>query len=146
MSASLPAARPASTSDQACTEVTAAQISEMVDQFYAAIRNNDRLGPLFDRIIQDNWPMHLERMKTFWRSVLLKSGEYSGRPVPAHMAIADLREDDFRIWLALFEETATALFGKQSANQVTTTARRIARSLWLARFATPHAKTPEYLT
>lgn len=138
-------ARPAPVRDPAFDTVTLTQVSRLVDDFYTAIRNDERLGPVFNAVIKDNWPAHLDRMKGFWRSVMLKTDEYDGRPVPAHMAIPDLHEDDFRLWLTLFEKTARTIFEPAAAAQVTLSARRIARSLWFSRFATPFSKVPDWL-
>lgn len=137
--------RPPRLPDPRFAGVTPEQVSELVDSFYDDIRRDARLGPIFDGVIGDNWPTHLDRMKRFWRSVMLKTGEYSGRPVPVHMAIPDLREDDFRLWLTMFGQTAHRIFGGGTAPHVLETARRIARSLWFARFATPFDNPPDWL-
>ncbi|OXT00361.1 hypothetical protein B7H23_09485 [Notoacmeibacter marinus] len=125
--------------------IEANDISVMVDRFYDAVRHDERLGPLFDGIIQDRWPVHLERMKAFWRSVLLRTGEYHGRPVPAHNGIADLKSSDFERWIALFDATTNALFEPQAAATVQAVARRVGSSLWLARFGSPFNTPPEAL-
>ncbi|AZV80823.1 group III truncated hemoglobin (plasmid) [Parasedimentitalea marina] len=44
-------------------------------------------------------------MERFWRSVLLNTGEYSGKPVQAHLGLADMSGDLFPIWLRLFDDT-----------------------------------------
>lgn len=118
----------------------------LVDRFYAEIRRHPRLGPLFEARLAGIWDMHLERMKRFWRSVLLHSGEYSGQPVAKHNALPDLREDDFMIWLEVFETTTDSLFDSQLSASILTVARRIARSLWLARFGTPFSQAPAWLS
>ena len=60
--------------------INAGFVSEMVECFYATVRADDLLGPIFvERII--DWPAHLDRMKQFWRSVLHNSGEFSGNPM-----------------------------------------------------------------
>lgn len=126
--------------------VTPEQIERLVDDFYGEIRQDPRLGPIFDGVIGDHWDRHLARMKGFWRAVLLKTGEYTGRPVPAHMALPDLREDDFRIWIGLFETVSARVMDGHAAPHVNEAARRIARSLWLARFGTPFSRPPAWLS
>lgn len=126
-------------------EITPEQIAVLVDQFYGAIRKHPRLGPLFEDRLAGKWDPHLEQMNRFWRSVLLHSGEYSGQPVVKHNGLPDLEEDDFRLWLELFESTTATLFEADSAAAILTIARRIARSLWLARFGTPFNKAPDWL-
>ncbi|AKI01285.1 truncated hemoglobin [Hoeflea sp. IMCC20628] len=127
-------------------EISPSEIGLLVDRFYENIRAHPRLGPLFEQRLAGKWDAHLERMNLFWRSVLLYSGEYSGQPVVKHNALPDLQEDDFRLWLDLFETTTATLFGPPTAGPIVVIARRIARSLWLARFGTPFNKAPDWLT
>ena len=65
--------------------VDARFIDRLVEDFYAKIRDDALLGPIFARHIAD-WPPHLSRMKAFWRSVLHNSGEFSGNPMLKHLA------------------------------------------------------------
>ena len=122
--------------------IDTAQISALVDQFYAKVRAHERLGHLFADGMEKDWPEHLDRMKAFWRSVLLKTGEYKGKPVPAHMKLEEIKTDDFRQWLQLFEETASNLMAPEAVPLVLKTAERIASSLWLARNPDPFTKVP----
>ncbi|MEM8688046.1 MAG: group III truncated hemoglobin [Pseudomonadota bacterium] len=118
------------------------QISALVDQFYTNVRAHERLGYLFANGMEKDWPEHLDRMKAFWRSVLLKTGEYKGKPVPAHMKLEEITTDDFNQWLQLFEETASSLMEPEAVPLVLKTAERIASSLWLARNPDPFSKVP----
>ncbi|MCZ4288103.1 group III truncated hemoglobin [Hoeflea alexandrii] len=126
-------------------EISPREIGLLVDRFYGDIRAHPRLGPLFEERLAGKWDVHLDRMNRFWRSVLLHSGEYSGQPVVKHNALPDLEEDDFRLWLDLFEQTTATLFAPPTAAPIVVIARRIARSLWLARFGTPFSQTPTWL-
>jgi hemoglobin len=84
--------------------VDAEYIASFVDRFYAKIRADDLLGPIFGERIAD-WGEHLDRMKRFWRSVLHNSGEFSGNPMLKHMIIPGLEERHFAHWLELFYAT-----------------------------------------
>lgn len=125
-------------------EISPDEIAAMVDAFYAEIRRHPRLGPLFEAKIAGNWGPHLERMNLFWRSVLMHSGEYYGQPVVKHNALPDLQEDDFRLWIGLFDTVVGGLFDPARANAIIAVARRIAKSLWLARFGTPFNTAPDW--
>jgi hemoglobin len=114
--------------------VDRASIGRLVRRFYARIRDNERLGPIFAREITGDWEPHLEKMTDFWCSVILKTGDYHGRPVPAHMKLSDVTEADFDIWLAMFGETAAELFAPDIAAVFVDRAQRIAASLKLAMF------------
>lgn len=80
-------------------------IGGIVCNFYARVRNDQRLGPIFARHSAGDWEPHLEKMTDFWCSVILKTGDVQGRPVPAHLKLKDVREPDFAIWLGLFRQT-----------------------------------------
>src|SRR3546814_17764146 len=59
-------------------------LSRLVDAFYARVRTDAELGPIFNDAVHD-WSEHLEKLMAFWSSVMLGSGRYKGQPVPAHM-------------------------------------------------------------
>lgn len=114
------------------TEVT---IGELVDSFYARIRTDPVLRPVFEgKIAPDAWPKHLATMKRFWSSVMLTSGAYSGNPVGVHRGVPGLERPMFEHWLALFTQTAEDLFEPAPAAAFGVKARRIAFSLELAVF------------
>jgi len=114
--------------------VDRASIGELVRKFYFRVRKDERLGPIFAREIVGDWEPHLEKMTDFWCSIILKSGDYHGRPVPAHLKLKDVTEADFEIWLNLFAETASELFAPETAAVFVERARPIAASLRLAMF------------
>jgi len=114
--------------------VDRASIGKLVREFYAKVRQDQRLGPIFAREITGDWEPHLEKMTDFWCSVILKSGDYHGRPVPAHLKLKDVTEADFDIWQALFGQTAAELFVPETAAVFVDRAERIAASLKLAMF------------
>ncbi|TPK98999.1 MULTISPECIES: group III truncated hemoglobin [unclassified Mesorhizobium] len=126
--------RPAAEQPLAQPGVDRASIGELVREFYARVRSDERLGPIFSREIVGDWEHHLEKMTDFWCSVILKSGDYHGRPVPAHVKLKDVTESDFDIWLVLFGETAAELFEPATAAVFVERAERIAASLKLAMF------------
>ncbi|MES2782869.1 MAG: group III truncated hemoglobin [Pseudomonadota bacterium] len=108
-----------------------AYISNMVDRFYARVQADGMLGPIFAQRITD-WPHHLEHMKTFWRSIMLKTGEFSGNPMMKHAAIAKIDNPEFSHWLKLFAETLDELGGTQAArDRIYGRAEMIAESLLL---------------
>jgi hemoglobin len=114
--------------------VDRAFIGRLVRAFYARVRADGRLGPIFAAEISGDWEPHLEKMTDFWCSVVLKNGAYSGRPVPAHLKLKQVREEDFDIWLGHFRATAGELCPPEVAQVFVDRAERIARSLKLAMF------------
>jgi len=131
------AARERRRADAEAAGVDAQFISDLVDRFYASIRADAVLGPIFARHIAD-WSPHLVRMKAFWRSILHNSAEFSGNPMQRHAAVADagtsLVEAEFAQWLQLFYDTCNTLAAERgmtqdAARQVGERARMIADSL-----------------
>ncbi len=109
-----------------CTEE---EISQLVHAFYAKVRRDDVLGPIFNNQVHD-WDHHLLTLVNFWSSILRGTGNYTGTPMQKHAAMPHLDEALFKRWLALFDETA-----KEQANQAMgvrayASAQRIAQSLW----------------
>ena len=135
-------ARPIVKRESLHPSITADQISTLVDQFYDEVRSNSRLAPLFAENLTSHWDFHLEKMKGFWRSVLLKTGEYKGRPVPVHLQISKIESDDFEEWLRLFSRVSSQVFTAEASVAVNEAARRIATSLWLSRTSDPFASPP----
>jgi hemoglobin len=109
-------------------------IGWLVRDFYGRVRHDARLGPIFAEVVQENWEPHLEKMTDFWCSVILKDGSYSGRPVPAHLKLKQVREEDFELWLYHFRDTAEERCPPGVAATFIERAERISRSLILAMF------------
>jgi hemoglobin len=105
-------------------------IGQLVDQFYAAVRNDDILGPVFETRIED-WEKHLEKLRGFWSSVVLMTGRYKGQPMPVHIAITEISDIHFERWLRLFAETASNICPPDAAALFIDRSRRIAQSLKL---------------
>ncbi len=101
----------------------------MVHAFYASVRKDEVLGPIFDQHI-DDWDLHLAQLVDFWSSILLRTGRYTGTPMPKHVALPDLSAELFQRWLALFRETTAAQPNQAMGNQAYAMAQRIAQSLW----------------
>lgn len=109
-----------------CTEQ---EISDMVRSFYAAVRADEQLGPIFNSSVGD-WDYHLSKLTDFWSSILLGSGRFRGTPMPKHVALPHLSAQLFERWLALFRETTAAQPNRAMGEQAYDMAQRIAESLW----------------
>ncbi|CAH1651907.1 group III truncated hemoglobin [Chelatococcus asaccharovorans] len=110
-----------------------AMIHAVVHGFYARIREDELLGPVFNgAIAAEQWPRHLAKMCDFWSSMLLRTGRYEGRPLAPHLAIPGLGEEHFRRWLTLFQATVRALCPPDVASIFMDRALRIAHSFRLA--------------
>lgn len=116
--------------------ITEALIEELVHGFYARVRRDPDLGPIFASVIVD-WTPHLSRMVDFWSSVMLQTRRFKGNPVLKHNALPDLEPRHFDIWLGLFRENAREVCEPETAEAFIGKAELIAESLMLARFGLP---------
>lgn len=106
----------------------------LVDAFYAKVREDRVLGPVFNAAISD-WPEHLEKLSAFWSSVMLTSGRYKGNPMAAHLKHRQSIDPRmFQRWLALWRETAQETLNDKGAADVIAKAERIAESLQFGMF------------
>jgi hemoglobin len=117
-------------------------IRRLVDDFYAKVRADPALGPVFARAIPGDWGPHLATMRNFWSSVMLTSGRYKGNPVAVHHRVEGIELDLFDRWLTLFDETCRELFDDDLAEAFRGKAMRIAESLKLALFYRPDRPWP----
>ena len=111
------------------TGITEAMIERLVHGFYAKVRLDAVLAPVFDARIRD-WEPHLAQMCAFWSSVALMSGRYQGTPMVKHVQLP-VDAAHFDRWLKLFEETAREFCPPAAATHFVELARRIAASLEL---------------
>ena len=123
--------------------LTERNLGALVDRFYAKVRADDILGPVFNPAVSD-WPEHLEKLTHFWSSIMLTSGKYHGNPMAAHYKhLLRITPEMFTRWLKLWSET-TAEVVPHAAPALQDKAARIAESLKLALFfRLPAAQRPK---
>lgn len=124
------------TATQRRSSIDADGITALVDTFYAKVRGDPQLGPVFEGAIRD-WEPHLETMRRFWSSVMLRTATYHGTPMQKHEALEGLSPELFARWLTLFDATAAELFEPPLAAEFSERAHRIAQSLQLGIFYRP---------
>lgn len=114
--------------------MTEDQLAVLVDRFYAKVRKDETLGPVFNGAVAD-WPEHLKKLTAFWSSVMRTSGRYKGNPMIAHLKhVAAIRPAMFARWLDMWRETARETLDEHGAAAVIAKAERIAESLQLGMF------------
>lgn len=106
--------------------ISASEISDLVDAFYAKVRQDPTIGPIFNAAI-DDWPAHLALLKDFWSTVLLTDRRYKGDPLARHLGLS-LDATHFERWLALFAETAREVMPPAHAAVVIGKSHRIAEN------------------
>ncbi len=104
-------------------------IKLLVNSFYGKVREDELLGPIFESVVQGNWEPHLNKMYSFWQTVLTEDMTYRGRPFPPHMKLP-VEQKHFERWLGLFSETIDANFAGVKAEEAKWRAQRMATMFW----------------
>lgn len=101
------------------------EIKLLVNSFYDKVREDDLLKDIFNNVIQDKWPIHIEKMYRFWQTVLLEEHTYSGSPFAPH-ANLPVNKTHFNRWLTLFNATIDELFTGEKAVEAKWRANKMA--------------------
>ncbi|MGB1296302.1 MAG: group III truncated hemoglobin, partial [Flavobacteriales bacterium] len=108
------------------------EINILVNAFYAKIRKDDLLGPIFNKhIAEEQWPAHLEKLTDFWESQLFRVSKFRGNPTLAHKNVDEahhhkIEQSHFNHWLSIWFETVDELFEGELALLAKNSAHRMA--------------------
>ena len=100
-------------------------IKLLVNTFYGKVRENELIAPIFAEVIQDQWPVHLEKMYRFWQTILLEVHSYSGSPFPPHKHLP-VDKAHFDRWMEIFITTTDTLFKGPIAEEAKLRAKNMA--------------------
>lgn len=114
--------------------ITRESVRDLVVQFYARVREDELLGPVFYQALGEDWGPHLDRLTEFWSTLVLGMRGFKGNVYGTHMALFDIQPEHFERWLGLFEHTAGELFEADDAARFIKMAHQIAASLQIGFF------------
>ena len=106
---------------------TEADVRALVDEFYAAIRDDALLNPIFSDVAQVNWAHHLPKMYAFWNGLILGQPGYRGHPFPPH-TVLPVGPEHFTRWVELFHATVDRHFTGAGAKRAKDAAASIAHT------------------
>lgn len=109
-------------------DITPAEISTVVADFYREIRRHPMLGPVFARHVAD-WAAHEAKIAAFWRNAILFERGYEGNPLAVHKAAGNVRPGMFPAWLGLFDEVLRRNLTEAQARSWSALAHRIGQGL-----------------
>ncbi|MEM9363449.1 MAG: group III truncated hemoglobin [Bacteroidota bacterium] len=113
-------------------------VFELVDTFYAKVREDDLLGPIFNKHIKD-WPKHLERLTDFWETNLFFVRKFKGNPMLKHRLVDaasnyTINKMHFGVWLNHWFQTIDGLFVGEKANIAKNRARNMGTFFHISMF------------
>jgi hemoglobin len=97
------------------------EIVRLVDRFYEKVRDDEKLGFIFDKVAGFDWEAHLPKMYAFWQTVLFRDGGFRGDPIGKHARLVPLTmmgREQFDRWLEIFESTVDELFVGENATHI----------------------------
>lgn len=100
-------------------------VKQLVDTFYEKVQRDEMLGPIFNAVIQDRWPEHLDKMYRFWQTILLEEHTYYGSPFPPHAKLP-IEKIHFERWLTLFYDNIDQQFEGEKADEAKWRATKMA--------------------
>jgi hemoglobin len=103
-------------------------ILRLIKPFYADLRQNARLGPIFNAHIQD-WPIHLEKIADFWARQTGGPSRYRGGFGSAHAALG-IGAEHFQHWLGLWEFNNARQLDPPEAARMNALAHQLAERLF----------------
>jgi hemoglobin len=109
---------------------TLSDIKILVDSFYGKVRKNEKLKDIFNSVIKERWPEHLEKMYRFWQTVLLDEHTYYGSPFSPH-AHLPVDKAHFEQWIELFFQTVDENFTGEIAERAKWQGQRMAEMFYL---------------
>lgn len=107
-----------------------ADVRRLVDEFYASIREDGLLNPIFSDVAQVDWSTHLPKMYQFWNSLILSIPGYAGAPFPPH-TVLPITQEHFTRWLELFRANVDRHFAGVRAQRAKDAAGSIAHTFAL---------------
>jgi len=112
------------------------EVFELVNTFYARIRKDDFLGPIFNKMLatEEIWVEHLEKLTDFWETNLFAVMKFKGNPMAAHQKVDkafnhSITQDHFYEWLKLWNSAVDSLFEGEKAKLAKERARRMSTHL-----------------
>ena len=111
-----------------------ATLALLIDRFYASVRADALLAPIFEPVLHDHWPAHLERMVDFWCTACKIERRFRGDVYKKHMALPRMAPAHLARWLQLWRQHTEALCTPTQAEHLQDVAIGVARVMHLGWF------------
>ena len=109
--------------------ITEKSVGVLVERFYARVRSDAVLAPIFDKALAGRWDEHVATMRKFWCSALRVKRDYRGDMLAAHQKIGKLPRSLFPRWLEHFGKAVDEHFMEAPAEIIRDRALKTARNL-----------------
>ena len=121
---------PLSGAPEAHAPASMESITQLVHGFYGDVRQDQLLGPVFEKALHGQWDAHLQRLVDFWSTVALGTRSFKGDVFGKHMALEGVTPAHFAAWVGLWQQHTSRLFAPEVAHDLQVAAHGIARNLF----------------
>ena len=104
-----------------------AGLQKLLRHFYADVRQNNTIGPIFNRKIE-NWPEHVATIAEFWSRLTGGPSEYAGGMPAKHLPLG-IDGRHFAEWLQLWDFNCARYLKPQEAKEMSELAHGIGERL-----------------
>lgn len=123
-----------------------ADVALLVCTFYAKVRKDETLAPIFNTAISD-WEPHLEKLTDFWEMQLFGGRTFNGNPIQAHWQADEISGNTisachFGSWLNLWFQTIDELFSGPNCDLLKYRARKMQTVLMVSIFEHRKQQSP----
>lgn len=109
-------------------------VRQLVHGFYAELRRDPLLGPVFAPLLDGHWDAHLERMVNFWCTALKIERRFRGDVYQRHMVLPNIRPEHLLRWLQLWNTHCQHSLPPALAQRAQTVALGVGRVMHLGWF------------
>ncbi len=109
---------------------TPQEIERLVTIFYARVRQDDLLAPVFVEQADIDWVLHEPKLAAFWCQLELGIAGFQGSPSQKHSALSSVqpfRAEQFARWVELFHQTIDRGWTGPHASSIKARATQIAK-------------------
>ncbi len=116
-------------------KLTKESLINLIKAFYAKVREDEMLGPIFNPIIKE-WDVHEIHIASFWERNLFFSGDFEGNPLAKHQEVDAFHDniitmDHFGRWIHLWLESINENYEGEVADKAKRMARKMATFLFM---------------
>jgi hemoglobin len=112
-------------------------IAFLIRSFYEKVKQNEKIGYIFNEVARINWEHHLPIMYDFWENIVFSTGNYKRNAIAVHKnlnQLEPLNKEHFAEWLRLWKETVDELFSGDNAELIKQRATSIATVMQISIF------------
>ena len=112
-------------------------IAFLIRSFYEKVKQNEKIGYIFNEVARINWEHHLPIIYDFWENIVFSTGSYKRNAIAVHKnlnQLEPLNKDHFAEWLRLWKETVDELFSGDNAELIKQRATSIATVMQISIF------------